>query len=78
MVEFEDIWDLFESPLEFLNLFKRRKNGQCFDCANRDGKYLFEVAAEFDRWHVGEHSILAHDQPSVLEYKKVAFDTKQV
>jgi hypothetical protein len=28
--------------------------------------YLFEVAAEFDRRHIGEHSILARDQPPML------------
>jgi hypothetical protein len=39
---------------------------------------LFEMAAEFDGWHVGEHSVLAHDQPAVLEYEQIASDPKQV
>lgn len=36
------------------------------------------MASEFDRRHGGKHSVLAHDQPAVLEYEQVAFDTKQV
>lgn len=81
MVEFENIWDLLESPLEFLNLskntfisFSNETNGEITGTDN----YLFEMATEFDRRHIGEHSVLAHDQPSVLKYEKVAFDAKQI
>ena len=83
MVQFHNLWDCLESPLEVGNLQSHPQSatsafGREFERGSENESNLLEVVTQFDHWGRVEHAGFIQDKLAVLERVDIALDQQQV